>query len=403
MTGDRASKLRILVLGYVVRCPLGGSAWPTLQYAMGLLRLGHGVWFLEDSEDYGACYDPSRHVTDEDPTFGLAWAKEVFDRVGLGQRWAYYDAHTKTWHGAAGDRAPEICAGADLLLNVSGINPIRPWLAQVPRRAYIDTDPAFEQVRHLTDPDRRDRARQHNCFFTFGENIPTGRAKVPDDGFPWQATRQPVVLEAWPVTPANETRKLTTVMQWNSYAPCEYDGYRFGMKSESFEPYVDLPSRTDVTLELALAGTDRPGPLLRENGWLIADPLEITRDPWTYQRYIQESKGEFGIAKHGYVASCCGWFSERGANYLASGRPVIAQETGFSTWLPSGAGLFSFETPEDVLAAVEELNRNHAHHCREARALAEQFFDSDKVLSELVDLAMQSPPGTQQAHSSVTI
>lgn len=385
-----SSSLRILVLGYVVRRPLGGGTWPTLQYALGLLRLGHDVWFLEDSEDYDFCYDPSRHVTDKDPTYGLGYADRVFERVGLADRWAYYDAHKQTWHGPAGNKVPEIAATADLLLNVAGINPIRPWLKHVPRRAYIDIDPAFEQVRQLTDDHRRERARQHNVFFTDGENIPSGKAKVPDDGIAWETVRQPVVLDAWPVTPADPKARFTTVMLWDSYEPRDYEGYHFGMKSESFEPYLDLPQRAGPVFELALGSPNAPRNLLRENGWFVADPLEITKDPWTYQRYIQQSKGEFTVAKHGYVVSKCGWFSERSAHYLASGRPVITQETGFSEWLPTGAGLFSFTSPEDVLQALEELEGDYDHHCRAARALAEEYFDSDKVLSRLIDLATRS-------------
>ncbi len=385
-----SSSLRILVLGYVVRRPLGGGTWPTLQYAMGLLRLGHDVWFLEDSEDYAFCYDPSRHVTDEDPTYGLAYAKRVFERTGLGERWAYYDAHKRTWHGPAGNCVPDIVMSADLLLNVSGINPIRPWLQEVPHRAYIDIDPAFEQVRQLTEGHRRRRALQHNVFFTDGENIPTGKAKVPDDGLVWQTVRQPVVLDAWPVTPADPAARFTTVMLWDSYEPREYGDYRFGMKSESFQAYADLPDRAGEIFELALGGPNAPRKKLGGRGWHIADPLTVARDPWGYQRYIQQSKAEFTVAKHGYVVSYCGWFSERSAHYLASGRPVITQETGFSEWLPTGAGLFSFSCLDDVLHAIEELDRDYQYHCREARALAEEYFDSDKVLSRLIDLAMGS-------------
>ena len=144
-------KLRILVLGYVVRRPLGGGAWPTMQYALGLKRLGHDVWFLEDSEDWGCCYDPSRHVTDEDPTFGLRFARIAFERTGLGERWAYFDAHREVWHGPCADRIHEICGAADLLINNSGINPIRPWLARVPRR------------------DQRSRAKQQVIVHAFNE------------------------------------------------------------------------------------------------------------------------------------------------------------------------------------------------------------------------------------------
>jgi len=391
---DSASRLRVLVLGYIVRRPLGGGTWPTLQYALGLARLGHEVYFLEDSDDYLGCYDPSRHVTDADPSFGLRYAKTVFERVGLGSKWAYYDAHTGVWHGPCSDRVLKICANADLLLNVSGINPIRPWLAGVPRRAYIDTDPAFEQVRQLTDEHRRALALQHNVFFTLGENIPAGKAeRLPEPTLIWRATRQPVVLDAWPVTEPPADGRFTTVMLWHSYRTREYQGQVFGMKSDSFRDFFDLPMRTDSALEIAVGGPDVPRDSLRRNGWSVINPLGPTEDPWTYQCYLRESKGEFTVAKHGYVTSYCGWFSERSAHYLASGRPVITQETGFSEWLPTGEGLFSFHSVDQALDALEQVESDLARHGRSARAIAEEYFDSDRVLTDFVEAAMCAEEG----------
>lgn len=387
---ERGERLRVLVLGYIVRRPLGGGAWPTLQYAIGLQQLGHDVYFLEDSEDWGACYDPSRHVTDEDPSYGLRFASELFAAQGLGQRWAYHDAHQQRWHGPAAEKIDEICAGADLLINNSGINPIRPWLAEVPVRVYIDTDPAFEQVRQLTDSFRRQRLAQHNVFFTLGENIPAGTAAVPDDGVPWQATRQPVVLDRWPVTPGPADGPLTTVMLWDSYAPQEYEGYRFGMKSASFGPYLDLPHRlgTGQRMELAVGGPGVPREELRARGWSVIDPLGPTRDCTTYQRYLQDSKAEFTVAKQGYVASRSGWFSERSAHYLASGRPVITQDTGSGSWLPAGEGLLTYASPEEAQSCIRELDRDYEAHCLAARRLCEEHFDAHKVLPRLLRLAL---------------
>jgi hypothetical protein len=376
-------RVRVLVLGYLVRGPIGGLAWHHLQYVLGLERLGHDVYFLEDSDDYPACYDPSRAVTSEDPGYGLRFAARALERLGLKERWAYHDAHTGTWHGPLGERMRPIAASADLLLNVSGMNPLRPWVEKVPARALIDTDPAFTQIRHLRDPSLRARAMQHTAFFSFAGNIGSPRCDVPDDGLPWRPTRQPVVLDAWPVTPPPARGPFTTVMQWESYPAREHAGRRYGMKADSFAPYLDLPRRTRAPLELAVGAAPRA--LLEARGWRLRDALEVTSDPWTYQAYLRRSSAELGIAKHGYVASHSGWFSERSACYLASGRPVLAQETGFSDWLPTGRGVLSFRSCEEALAGIEEVEARLPDHARAAREVAASHFEAGRVLEKLVE------------------
>ena len=383
------SGLRIIVLGYVVRGPLGGMVTSNLQYLMGLARLGHDVYFVEDSGDYPSCYNPVTYVTDTEPTYGLQFATHSFERIGLGDHWAYYDAHTSRWLGPFADRILNICATADLVLNLCGVNPLRPWLMEIPARALIDEDPAFTQIKHLTDPAARDLALQHTAFLSFAENIGNGRSAIPDDGLPWQATRQPIVLDAWPVTPAPPHGKFTTVMQWDSYPPLKYDGVRYGMKCDSFGPYTDLPERAGRIFELAVARL--PGQacaLLKSRDWGVCDPSELSRDPWAYQRYIQRSKAEFSVAKHGYVVSRSGWFSERSVCYLASGRPVVLQDTGFSSWLRTGFGVVSFATPGEALAGIENINSQYELHCQAARAIAEEYFDARKVLPTLLEAAM---------------
>lgn len=387
---DKMSRLQIIVLGYIVRGPLGGLAWHHLQYVMGLARLGHDVYFVEDSDDYPSCYDPSRHITDSNPTYGLRFTERVFESVGLGGRWAYYDAHTTRWLGPCASRIPVLAATADLLLNLSGMNPLRPWFMEIPARALVDTDPVFTQIRHLTDPAARLQASQHTAFFSFGENIGLRHTTVPKDGFPWQATRQPIVLDAWQVTPGPVQGQFTTVMQWESYPALLYNGCRYGMKSDAFAPYMDLPAKAGSIFELALGSASAPRALLHDKGWVVCDPLQLTRDLWTYQRYLQQSKAEFSVAKHGYVVSRSGWFSERSAAYLASGRPVLIQETGFSDWLPAGAGVLAFKTPEEVCAGIEEINRRYEFHCQAARAIAAEYFDARHVLPHLLERAMNA-------------
>lgn len=380
--------LRIVVLGYVVRGPLGGLAWHHLQYVLGLRALGHDVYFVEDSDDYPSCYDPSRGVVDADPSYGLRFAARAFKRLGLAERWCYHDAHAARWSGPLAPRVREVCESAELLLNLSGVNPLRAWTERAPARVFVDTDPAFTQIRHLTDPSACALAAAHNSFFTFAENVARDGCLVPRDGFAWRPTRQPIVLDAWPVTPGPPEGSWTTVMQWDSYRAREYGGRRYGMKSDSFAEYFELPARAGPVFEIALGSEGAPRERLRAKGWRLRDPLEVTRDPWTYQEFVRASKAEWSVAKHGYAASRSGWFSERSAAYLASGRPVLTQETGFSDWLETGAGLLAFDTIEAALAGMAEIDGDYARHCRAARALAEEFFDARKVLTDLIERAL---------------
>ncbi|MCI0704194.1 MAG: hypothetical protein L0241_24315 [Planctomycetia bacterium] len=382
------NRLRIAVLGYLVRGPIGGMAWHHLQYVLGLAKLGHDVRFIEDSDDYPSCYDPTRGVVDEDPAYGLRFAEATFHRLGLSECWAYYDAHAGVWYGPTSASILEWLTRADLLLNVSGVNPLRPWVLGVSARALIDTDPAFTQIRHLTDSNAHERAAAHTAFFTFGENIPAGRSSVPADGFAWQPTRQPVVLDAWPQSPAPSGAYFTTVMQWDSYPARVFAGKSYGMKSESFAEYLDLPQRCGELFELAVGSASAPRELLRERGWLLRDPLEVTRDPWTYQEYIRGSRAEFSVAKHGYVSARTGWFSERSACYLASGRPVLVQDTGFTDWLRAVGGVVAFRTPEEAATGVAQIESRYEFHAREARVVVAEYFDARKVLSELIEQAL---------------
>ena len=385
MAERRSGSLRIVVLGHIVRGPVGGMAWHHLQYVLGLVRLGHDAWFIEDSQDYPACYDPDRDVVSTDASYGLRFAQETFELVGLDDRWAYYDAHQDSWHGPAGTRGRELCETADVLLHMSGKSPLRPWMHGIPHRVLIDTDPAFTQIRHLEDEQAMASARMHTAHLTFAGNA---NASLPDDGLSWQATRQPVVLDAWSVVPASPESRLTTVMLWDSYAPKLHAGVEYGMKSLSFRPYMDLPARSQREIELAVGSPHTPKQELRERGFVLSSPLDVTRSAQGYQRYIQGSRAEFSVAKHGYVVSRSGWFSERSAAYLASGRPVVVQDTGFRTWMSEDRGVLSFSDPESAALALEDLEARYEEHAGAARDVAARYFDANVVLSELLEAAM---------------
>ena len=365
---------------------MGGMTWHHLQYFIGLYKLGHDVYFLEDSGDtIYSCYDPVRNVTDTDATYGLNYAYEIFNSLGLVNKWCYFNKHKNLWEGPLSNSVMEKIRNADALINLSCSNPMREWFMKVPARILVDTDPVFTQIRNLTDKNRYELSNFHNSFFTFGENFGKPDCGIPNDGFLWRPTRQPVVLDLWKVSKELPSSNWTTVMQWDSYSPREYNGISYGMKSHSFNEFKLLPELIpDENFELAIGGEYAPVEELKLHGWKIVNSLIPAQTPESYKKYIESSKGEWSIAKDGYIKGLSGWFSERSVCYLASGKPVIVQDTGFSGILPIGRGLFAFTTIDDVKDAILTINNDYHYHCMQARKLVIEFFDSDNVLNNIL-------------------
>jgi len=273
-----------------------------------------------------------------------------------------------------------------VLINISGMLTDPDLIANIPARVYLDLDPAFVQVWHAQGIDMRFAGHTH--FVTLGQAIGTPECPVPTCGLNWIPTRPPVVLDRWPVADCISHDGLTTIANWRGYGSVEHEGMFYGQKAHSLRRFIDLPARTVERFMPAIAihpGEVRDLEALNSNGWHLLNPVAVAGTPDDYQAFIRGSKAEFGIAKSGYTNSRCGWFSDRSACYLASGRPVIAQDTGFSRLLPTGEGLLVFDSAEDVLGAIEEMNRDYDRHRRAARAIAEAYFDSDKVLDRLLE------------------
>jgi hypothetical protein len=384
--------LNIIIAGYIVGGPLGGLAWHHFQYVKGLQALGHNVLFIEDSDDYHSCYNPETHAFSTDPTYGLQFINNLFESYNLAQRWAYYHQPSKKWFGLSEQQINTFVQNTDIFLNLSGINPLRERFLGIPVRVFVDTDPVFTQIKHLTEPAAFNRAMLHNRFFSYGQNFGAPWCSIPDDGLKWRPTRQPIFLKVWNYSTGDKNAKWTTVMHWDSYKEREFNGIKYGMKSSSFKDYFDLPRKITDGLELALGSPTAPRKKLSEAGWHIVDSLSVTRNPSTYQKYIGNSKGEWSIAKHGYAASNSGWFSDRSCCYLATGRPVVIQETGFSRCIETGRGLFSFSSPGEAVSAIEEVNSKYGMHCKYAREIVTEYFKFDKVLNALLENSMASCP-----------
>lgn len=332
-------------------------------------------------------------------------------RFGLADRWAYRFPVEPRWYGLSDSRRHEVVRSADLLINVSGTLEHPANYREVDRLVYVDSDPVFTQVRlNLPGDDvelRRfsRRAALHDLHFSFGERL---SAAVPDTPYRWRPTRQPIVLSEWG-SPGRRRSTYTTVMSWTSYKPLHYRGTVYAQKDAELRRFLDLPGQVQSPrLEVALGPTPHvdwetgnpswrtggrspngatPESVLRAHGWRVVAASGRCADPDDYRRYIQTSKGEWSVAKSGYVIGRPGWFSCRSACYLASGRPTVVQDTGFSSVLPVGEGILSFDDPFGAAAALEEVERDYARHARAAREIACEYFDSDKVLTRLIDEA----------------
>jgi hypothetical protein len=386
--------MRIIVTGLIGQYAFGGVTWDYIQYVLGFRALGHDVWYLEDTGMWA--YDPVKMEPSADCSHNTAYLARVMEDFDMGDRWIYRNAADETWHGAS--HPSQILAAADVLANVSGACWLRGETSRIPLKLFLDGDPMFTQIGLATDPgsDYARHAAAHERHFSFGLNIGRPGCEVPCAGFEWRPTVQPIALEYWsaPVdvdvekTPHVADGAWTTVMNWASYAPKEFQGKKYGQKDVEFGRFLDLPTLTHEKFVLAMGqgiGNKRPTAMLESKGWHIIEPDSHLPDYRTYRDFLSRSKGEWSIAKNGYVLSQSGWFSCRSACYLAAGKPVVVQDTGWSAHLPSGDGVIAFTTPQEAAAALERVSQNYAHHARAAREYAEKYFDAAKVCAALLE------------------
>ncbi len=377
-----AERLKIMISGMVAGDPRqGGATWAVLQYFFGLRDLGHDVLLVEPVRGQAERSWPGPKIASYFNSLPLPRDRVALLRPGSEQT-----------VGVSYRDLVSFAGEADVLINVSGMLKDERLLESIPARAFLDLDPGFNQVWHLTGEDMGfDR---HTHFLSVGQLIGTRACPVPTCDRDWIHTLPPVVLGSWPVAADPATRSFTSIGHWRSYGSIEYEGIHYGQRAHSLRKLIELPQRAGGRFELALGiHPDEVDDLdsLRRNSWGLVDPDTAAGTPDLYATYIRASAAELGIAKSGYVTSRSGWFSDRSACYLASGRPVLAQETGFSAVLPVGEGLMSFTTLAEAIAAVEEIRGRPEHHRKRARQIAEDMFDSRAVLRGLL-LKLASKP-----------
>jgi hypothetical protein len=380
--------VRIIVSGAIAKYHMGGMTWHHLQYVLGLARLGHDVYYLEDTRA-GIRQRPRLGLAPSSAQARSAYLARVMERFGLGDRWAYCDKHGE-WAGLSEQRRRAAISSADLLVNLSGLLARPEAYREVPRLGFVDTDPIFNQMKLAGgDPVFRSMVDVHDVHFSFGERLADTTLNTAHD---WIPTRQPIVLAEWS-SPSSPRDVFSTIMSWRVRSATRvHAGDEYGEKDVELLRFADLPERVaPAKLELALnrgKGHRAPVELLASKGWRLADPNEECNDLDSYRDYIQSSMGEWSVAKNGYVRGRPGWFSERTACYLAAGRPAVVQDTGFPSILPVGEGLFAFRTVEEAADAILDVVAHYGRHSRAARAIATEYFDSDKVLTKLVERAL---------------
>jgi hypothetical protein len=370
-----AERLKILLAGMVAGDPRqGGASWAVLQYVAGLRSLGHEVLLVEPVA--ADKLDPGGEVA------------SYFERLPLLDGGAALLARgSEQTLGLAYAELERFAAGADLLFNISGMLRDERLLEPVPIRAFLDLDPGFNQVWHETGSEMG--LDLHTHFLSVGQCLGRAGCPIPDCGRDWIGTLPPVALEHWPSEPAPPRHDaFTSVGHWRSYGSIEHGGIQYGQRAHSLRKLIELPQRADSRFELALGiHPDESADLeaLHAGGWGLLDPDQVAGGPGDYADFVRGSKAELSVAKSGYVASRSGWFSDRSACYLASGRPVVAQETGFSEFLPAGEGLLAFSTVAGAVEAVAAVEADRGRHGAAARALAEEHLDARKVLTRLLE------------------
>ncbi|MGH7369164.1 MAG: hypothetical protein ACREK9_22440 [Candidatus Rokuibacteriota bacterium] len=379
------SRKRLVVLHLAGRYPLGGIGWQAVHHVLGLARLGHDVYYVEDSGAHP--YDPRVKSVVRDSGYSVAFLADVMARFGLADRWAYVDGVTGVCHGLSRERLRQIYREADGLFNVCGATQLKEEHLRCPIRVYVETDPVFEQVR-VAEGDRRaiEALEEHTHHFTYGENLGQPDSPIPLEKFAWRTTRPPVIPDLWEARVDPAAERFTTVATWKNVGKdIRFRGETYyWSKHMNFLQVADLPRRTRQPLELALDVEDEATrDLLARNGWLITSAFEVSRDLTAYQRYIERSRGEFTVSKDLVARTRSGWFSDRSVCYLAAGKPVITQDTGFGKYVPAGVGLLAFSTVEEAAAALDAVNHDYVQHCRAARKIAEEYFAADRVLGRL--------------------
>jgi hypothetical protein len=369
----------------------GGEAWVRLSWILGLRRLGLDVWFVEQI-DAGTCVDASGEQASFADCENRRYFETVVREFGLEDRATLVYEGGRATSGVSLEVLADVASEAELLINISGHLRLPRLTRRLRRKAYVDLDPGFTQFWHA---DGTAPISPHDAYFTVGENIGRPGCDIPTGGLDWRPVAPPVVLEEWPVAADGGLDRFTTVGAWRGpFGVVERDGRTYGLKVHEFRKVIELPRAAALPFEIALdihPADHRDREALEENGWRLVDPRTAVPGPLAFRAYVQGSGAEFSVAQGIYVGTSSGWFSDRSVRYLASGRPALLQDTGFSGNYRVGEGLVAYRDLDGAVAGARRIAADYEAHREAARALAEERFDSDKVLARFLEQAGAQP------------
>jgi hypothetical protein len=376
-----------IILGsYMVRYPLGGNLSWALQYLVGFKDLGHDIYFVEKYAYPDSCYNPMQQVEGDDCSYGLKVVSQLLKTYGLEDKWCFVE-RGDIYHGLSKKDIEEVFKRADLYIESGAHGAWDEEASWVANTAYIDVDPGYSHIKLHNDLESGRPVPIYDRYFTIGINIGKEDNIIPTVGLKWKYILNPVNTRLF--TPRIPVRNApySTIMNWRSYATVRFKGESYGQKDVEFEKFISLPLITNAPFEVAISGgfgrTFNSKKLLK-NKWTLNDAQRVTISFDAFQNYIAGCKGEFSVCKNVYVATQSGWFSDKSAAFLASGRPVILQDTGFGNYLPLGEGLFAVKTKEEAKEAIEKVESNYSFHSKKAREIACEYFEATTVLDKFL-------------------
>ncbi len=384
---------RIIVMGFMGGMPIAGVVWQHIHYIVGLQRLGHDVYYIEDSARLP--YNPATFEVNNEYDYAAQLLRQLAEEFHFKRRWSFC-ARYLPGHPTAGlplKRVRELYREADAILNICGTQEFNEDLLASERIIYVESDPGVEQIKADQGvKSTLEYLRRHRALFTFGENVGTSEFPVPTHGLKWLPTRQPVATDLWKTSRRpGPAAVFTSIANWSTSGlkDIEWRGERYlWSKSLEFLRFVRAPKKSGETFELATDIKEaRTRNSFLRNDWRFRSPLALSENYWLYRDYIRKSKGEFTVAKDQYVRLNTAWFSDRSACYLAAGRPVVTQNTGFAKHYGGNGGLFGFDSLGQIADAVNMINADYKKHARAARAIAREVFEAEKVVGSLLQRA----------------